>query len=189
MTAVISLSNRHHLIMVCLYAVAGLMGVGGGEGGVGIGLPCSVGAYFTPISKNFSHNLFSCWTLNASLGIPLCCNSDFNWPQPPNLVITANVSCYMYGRYHWLFITCLHHGSENGWSMKALPLYLHAQEVPYTCIYYGNFCQEKIFANFTNACCWQKFLPWIFLHSENFDTFARPWAHVHMHIATHELYP
>lgn len=32
----------------------------GGGGGVGIGLPCSVGAYFTLISKNFSRNLFSC---------------------------------------------------------------------------------------------------------------------------------
>ena len=32
------------------------------------------------------------------------------------------------------------------------------------------FHHKTIFANFTNACHWQKFFPWIFLYSETFDT-------------------
>ena len=47
--------------------------------------------------------------------------------------------------------------------------------------------------NFANACRWRKIFPWIFLHSENFDTFTWSWAHthncVHIIVSTRELHP
>ena len=134
---------------------------------------------------HISISLKSCTVLHCRILL-------WNYHQLPYTLINLPLRITASARWHairaWNYPHPIPFGSETGWATQfdfgTSRKIIIGGFLSY-CIC-GNFRLEKIFTNFTNACHWRKFFPWIFLHSKNLTHLC---MHAHMHIATRELHP